>query len=50
MVYNGLIKQETADQMELVTGPDRTVRIAKSDIEETRPSKIYVMPAGLDKS
>jgi putative heme-binding domain-containing protein len=49
MVYNGLIKQETADQVELVTGPDRTVRIAKSDIEETRPSKTSVMPAGMDQ-
>ncbi|HEY2147952.1 MAG TPA: hypothetical protein VGH32_08445, partial [Pirellulales bacterium] len=49
MVYNGLIKQETADQVELVTGPDRMVRIAKSDIEETRPSKTSVMPAGMDQ-
>jgi putative membrane-bound dehydrogenase-like protein len=49
MVYNGLIKQETADQVELVTGPERMVRITKSDIEETRPSKISVMPAGMDQ-
>jgi putative heme-binding domain-containing protein len=49
MIYNGLVKQETADQIELVTGPDRTERIPRSDIEEIRPSKISVMPAGLDK-
>jgi putative heme-binding domain-containing protein len=49
MIYNGLVKQETAEQVELITGPDRTERILRSDIEETRPSKISVMPAGLDK-
>ncbi len=49
MIYNGLVKQETADQIELVTGPDRTERISRSNIEEIRPSKISVMPAGLDK-
>ncbi|HKD36109.1 MAG TPA: hypothetical protein VKB78_04890, partial [Pirellulales bacterium] len=49
MIYNGIIKQETADQIELVTGPDRMVRIAKSEIEETRPSKTSVMPAGIDQ-
>jgi putative membrane-bound dehydrogenase-like protein len=49
MIYNGLVKQETAEQVELITGTDRTERILRSDIEETRPSRISVMPAGLDK-
>jgi putative membrane-bound dehydrogenase-like protein len=44
--YNGLIKQETPDRIELVTGPDRAMWLARSDIEEIRPSKISVMPAG----
>jgi putative heme-binding domain-containing protein len=49
MTYNGLIKLEMADQIELVTGPDRTVRISRNDIEEIHPSKISVMPAGFDR-
>lgn len=48
-LYNGLIKQESAHEIELVTGPDRTQRVARDEIEEIRPSKISVMPAGLDK-
>jgi putative membrane-bound dehydrogenase-like protein len=49
LTYNGLIKHETASEIELVVGPDRTVRIARGDIEETRPSKISIMPAGFDQ-
>ena len=49
IIYNGLIKQETSDQVELVTGPDRTVRISRTDIEEILPSKISLMPAGFDR-
>ena len=47
--HNGVIKSETAGEIVLVTGPDKEVRIARSDIEAQKPSTVSVMPAGLDK-
>jgi putative heme-binding domain-containing protein len=48
-VYNGLIQRETDEELVLATGPDKEQRIAKSEIEEIKRSKVSVMPAGLDK-
>ena len=48
-VHNGLIQRETDTELVLATGPDKEVRIARSDIEESNRSKVSVMPAGLDK-
>jgi putative heme-binding domain-containing protein len=48
-VYNGLIQRETDQELVLATGPDKEQRIAKSEIEEIKQSKVSVMPAGLDK-
>jgi len=48
-VVNGLLKNETADELTLVTGADQQVRVAKSDIDEIRPGTVSVMPAGLDQ-
>ena len=47
--YNGIIHGETDSEIILVTGPNQQVRIAKDEIEETLPSELSVMPAGLDK-
>jgi putative membrane-bound dehydrogenase-like protein len=46
---NGLIRQETADAIVLATGPNQEVRLARDEIEEIQPSKVSVMPAGLDQ-
>ena len=46
---NGVIKNETSDEVILVTGPNKEERIARSDIEAQKPSAVSVMPAGLDK-
>ncbi|MFO1006423.1 MAG: PVC-type heme-binding CxxCH protein [Planctomycetaceae bacterium] len=46
--HNGLIRRETPDEIVLVTGAKDEVRIARSEIEEIRPSTVSVMPAGLD--
>ncbi len=46
---NGVIKNETSDEIVLVTGPKKEERIFRSDIEVTKPSTVSVMPAGLDK-
>jgi putative heme-binding domain-containing protein len=48
-VYNGLIQRETDEELVLATGPDKEQRIANSEIDEIKRSKVSVMPAGLDK-
>jgi len=47
-LHNGLIRKETADEIVLATGAKEEVRVARSEIEEIRPSTVSVMPAGLD--
>jgi putative membrane-bound dehydrogenase-like protein len=47
--HNGLIRSETSDEIVLATGPNQEVRIARSEIEDQQPSKVSIMPAGLDK-
>jgi putative heme-binding domain-containing protein len=47
--YNGLVGTETSDEVVLTTGPNQEVRLARSDIEDQQPSKVSIMPAGLDK-
>jgi putative membrane-bound dehydrogenase-like protein len=48
-VHNGLLRKDTAEEVVLATGADQEVRIARKDIEEMRPSKVSIMPTGLDK-
>ena len=48
-VVNGLVRDETSTDMVLFTGPNKEIRLRKDDIEEILPSKVSVMPAGLDK-
>ena len=48
-VHNGLLKNETSEEILLVTGANQQMRINRSDIEEIRPSTVSVMPAGLDQ-
>ncbi len=48
-LYNGLVRKDTADEVVLATGANQEVRIARGDIEEIQPSKVSVMPAGLDQ-
>jgi putative membrane-bound dehydrogenase-like protein len=47
--FNGLVKRSTPDEIVLVLGVNQEARIARSDIEEMLPSKLSVMPAGLDQ-
>jgi putative heme-binding domain-containing protein len=47
--HNGLIKSETPEEVELVVGAEQTVRIPRKDIEDIQPSKVSVMPAGIEK-
>jgi putative membrane-bound dehydrogenase-like protein len=48
-VHNGVIRRDTADELVLATGANQEVRIARGDIEELQPSRVSVMPAGLDQ-
>jgi putative membrane-bound dehydrogenase-like protein len=48
-VYNGLLRGETADELILATGVNQEERVARSQIEEIRPSTVSIMPAGLDQ-
>lgn len=48
-VFNGLIQSETPEEIVLATGADQTVRISRADIEDIQPSKVSIMPTGLDQ-
>jgi putative membrane-bound dehydrogenase-like protein len=47
--YNGLVRKDGPDEMVLVTGADQEIRIARNEIEDVQPSKVSIMPAGLDQ-
>jgi putative heme-binding domain-containing protein len=46
---NGLIRKDSADEVLLATGANQEERVARADIEDIQPSKISIMPAGLDQ-
>jgi putative heme-binding domain-containing protein len=48
-VVSGQIRNETADELVLATGPNQEARVLRADIDEVRPGTVSVMPAGLDK-
>jgi putative membrane-bound dehydrogenase-like protein len=47
--HNGLIQSESPEEMILSTGPSDVVRVARRDIDEIQPSRVSVMPAGLEQ-
>lgn len=49
LVFNGIVRDETDKEIELVIDAQKTVRIATADIETREPSQVSIMPAGLDK-
>jgi len=48
-VHNGLIRKETPTELVLTLGLNQEVTVARDDIDEIQPSKISIMPAGLDQ-
>ncbi|APW61961.1 PVC-type heme-binding CxxCH protein [Paludisphaera borealis] len=48
-VINGLLRNETSDELVLITGANQQTRVARADVEEIRPSTVSIMPAGLDQ-
>ncbi len=47
--HNGVIRKDAPDEIVLATGINQEVRIARKDIEDIQPSKVSIMPAGLDQ-
>ncbi len=47
--HNGLLQSETPDDLTLAIGPTETIRIPRRDIEEMNPSRVSLMPGGLDQ-
>ena len=48
-VVNGLLKQETSDEVVLTVNATEHAHIKRDEIEEMRPGTVSVMPAGLDQ-
>ena len=48
-MVNGLIRNESATDILLATGPNKEFRVLKDEIEDITPSRMSIMPAGLDK-
>src|SRR5262249_46117594 len=46
--HNGILAQATAEAVTLVTTERTEVRIRRSEIEEIQPSRVSIMPQGLD--
>ncbi len=46
-VVSGIVHQETPEEVEVVTGPGPTRRLARADITGINPGTVSVMPAGL---
>ncbi len=47
--HNGVVREDASDHLTLATGPGATVKVARSDIAETLPGAVSIMPAGLDE-
>ena len=48
-IHQGVVTQEGPEEVQLVTGPDTEVRVARSEIREIRPGNVSVMPSGLEE-
>lgn len=48
-IHNGVIRNESADEIIVATGANTEERIAHGDIADLRPSTVSVMPTGMDE-
>jgi putative heme-binding domain-containing protein len=48
-LHNGLIKKDTPEEILLTVSATEEVHIPREAVDEIRPSKVSVMPAGLDQ-
>jgi putative heme-binding domain-containing protein len=49
-VISGVIRGESNEMITLYTSERREIRIARSDIEHIVPSRVSIMPQGLERS
>ncbi len=47
--YNGVLRKDGPDEIVLALDATNEVRIARAEIDEMEPSKVSIMPAGMDK-
>ncbi|MCI0746277.1 MAG: HEAT repeat domain-containing protein [Verrucomicrobia subdivision 3 bacterium] len=47
--HSGIIKRETAETIQLITGPGAEQTVARSDVAAMRPGTLSVMPEGLEQ-
>jgi putative heme-binding domain-containing protein len=47
--YNGLVRKDSPDEIVLALNATEEARISRKDIEDVQPSKVSIMPAGLDQ-
>ena len=47
---SGVLQQDLPDEIVLAGGPDKTHRLARTNIAEMAPSDVSTMPAGIDKT
>jgi len=48
-MVNGLVRDETATEILVATGPNQEVRLRHDEIDQRQPSTVSIMPAGLDQ-
>jgi putative heme-binding domain-containing protein len=48
-IFNGVVRKDAPDELVLATGANQEVRLPRNDIEDMQPSKVSIMPAGLDQ-
>jgi putative heme-binding domain-containing protein len=48
-VHNGVVRKDTPEELVLALDATHEVRLGRTDIEEIQPSKVSIMPAGLEQ-
>jgi putative heme-binding domain-containing protein len=48
-LHSGILKKDSPDELILATGPGAEVRLPRTEVSDTRPGKLSVMPQGLDE-
>ena len=49
-IFSGMVVNETASHLTVRTTDQREHRIVRQDIEQMQPSRVSIMPKGLDKT
>jgi putative heme-binding domain-containing protein len=48
-IHNGLVRKDSPEEVVLTTSATEEIRIPRKEIEDIQPSKVSIMPAGMDK-